>query len=68
MNKKKFTDARWVKDVYKYKNIEEEIQRTCQQFDFTKCAKHITLNITLLMLKLKELINVAKDVRSSRKY
>jgi len=57
-----------VKDVFRFKNIKEGIHRTSQQFSLTKCAKHITLNLTLLMLPLKELINVAKDVRSSRKY
>jgi hypothetical protein len=69
MNKMKFTDARWgVKDVFRYKNIKEEIHRTSQKFSLTKCAKHIILNLTLLMLQLKELINVVKEVRSSRKY
>ena len=68
MNKINFTDARPVKYVYKYKNIKVEIQRKSQQFGFTKCEKHIILNLILLILKLKELIKVAKDVRSSRNY
>jgi hypothetical protein len=68
MNKIKFTDFRRIKDVFRYKNIKEEIRRTSQQFGLTKCAKHIILNLTLLMLKLKEPINVDKDVGSSRKY
>jgi hypothetical protein len=68
MNKIKFTDAGRVKDVFRYKNIKDEIHRTSQQFGLTKCAKHIILDLTYLMLKLKKLVNVAKDVRSSRKY
>jgi hypothetical protein len=68
MNKIKFADARRVRDVFRYKIPKKRYIEEVNNFGLRKCAKNIILNLIVLMLKLKELINVAKDVRSSRKY
>jgi hypothetical protein len=59
-----FTGDRQAREAYRCINIKENIYRTNAKIWFNKIAKHI-IKPKFVNIRIKEMINIVKNVRSS---